>query len=52
VVAFALLAGIWLLHRFIRSWRLRKMMLLDKPNSGLQLRNISRRGTGAARALR
>ena len=52
VVAFALLAGIWLLHRFIRNWRLRKMMLLDKPNSGFQLRNSSRRGSGAARALR
>jgi hypothetical protein len=52
VVAFALLAGIWLLHRFIRSWRLRKMMLRDKPDSGVQLRNSSRRGSGAARALR
>ena len=52
VIAFALLAGIWLLHRFIRNWRLRKMTLRDKPNSGLQLRNNSRRGSGAARALR
>jgi hypothetical protein len=52
VVTFALLAGMWLLHRFIRNWRLRKMTLRDKPNSGLQLRNNSRRGSGAARALR
>jgi hypothetical protein len=52
VVAFALLAGIWLLHRFIRSWHLRKMMLPDKPDSGVQLRNSSRRRSGAARALR
>jgi hypothetical protein len=52
VIAFALLAGIWLLHRFIRNWRLRKMMLRDKPNSGVQLRDNSRRGSGAARALR
>jgi hypothetical protein len=50
VVAFALLAGIWLLHRFIRNWRLRKMRLREKPNSGLQLRNNSRRRSGAARA--
>jgi len=52
VVAFALFAGIWVLHRWIRNWRLRKMMLLDKPNSGLQLRSSSRRESGAARALR
>jgi hypothetical protein len=52
LIAFALLAAIWLLQRFVRNWRLRSMTLRDKPTSDLQGRNSGRRTKRAARALR
>lgn len=39
VFAFALLAGIWLLHRLFRNWRLRSLIQPDKRASNLQIHN-------------
>jgi hypothetical protein len=43
VISFALLAGVWLLHRSFRNWRLRNTILRDKASSNLQLRKGRRR---------
>ncbi len=39
VVAFALLAGVWLLHRLFRNWRLQSLIPHDKRASDLQIHN-------------
>jgi hypothetical protein len=39
VVAFALLAGVWLLHRFFRNWWLQSLIPHDKRASDLQIHN-------------
>jgi hypothetical protein len=45
VIAFALLAGVWLLHRLFRDWRLRSLIPPDKRASNLQIRNNRRRSS-------
>jgi len=45
VVAFAILAGVWLLHRLFRNWRLQSLFPHDKRASDLQTRNGRRHST-------
>jgi hypothetical protein len=45
VVAFALLAGVWLLHRLFRNWRLQSLIPRDKRASDLQIPNGRRRSS-------
>ena len=44
-VAFAILAGVWLLHRLFRSWRLQILIPHDKRASDLQIHNGRRHPT-------
>jgi hypothetical protein len=45
VVAFAILAGVWLLHRLFRNWRLQSLIPHDKRASDLQIHNGRRHPT-------
>jgi hypothetical protein len=45
VGTFALLAGVWLLHRLFRNWRLRSLIPSDKGASDLQIHNGRRRSS-------
>ena len=49
VVAFALLAGVWLLHRLFRNWRLRSLIPRDKRASDLQIHNGRRHPASRSR---
>jgi hypothetical protein len=44
-VAFALLAGVWLLHRLFRNWRLQSLIPRDKRASDLRIHNGRRRSS-------
>jgi hypothetical protein len=45
VISFALLAGVWLLHRSFRNWQLRNIIARDQTNANLQLRKGRRRSS-------
>jgi hypothetical protein len=45
VVAFAILVGVWLLHRWFRNWRLQSLIPHDKRASDLQIHNGRRHPT-------
>ena len=48
-ISFALLAGVWLLHRSFRNWQLRNMILRDKTTASLQIGRARRRSSGLIR---
>jgi hypothetical protein len=51
MISFALLAGVWLLHRSFRNWQLRNMILPDKnkTTANLQIGRARRRSSGLIR---
>jgi hypothetical protein len=49
MITFALLAGVWSLHRSFRNWQLRNMILRDKTTANLQIGKARRRSSGLIR---
>jgi hypothetical protein len=45
VISFALLSGVWLLHRSFRNWQLRNIIARDQTTANLQLRKGRRRSS-------
>jgi hypothetical protein len=49
MISFVLLAGVWLLHRSFRNWRLRNMIARDKTTARPQIGRARRRASGLIR---
>lgn len=49
VSSFALLAGVWLLHRSFRNWQLRTLIARDKRTASVPVRKARRRSNGVIR---
>jgi hypothetical protein len=45
IISFTLLAGVWLLHRSFRNWRLRNIIGRNKMTINLQIRKSPRRSS-------